>query len=319
MVRVRGTAYYGGIAYRLYYGLSDAFKPTYPGPTWSTVTLTASDPFKVFTSIDRTAVAPVGAGEDSGARVSRILNNLNWPVEDRLIDIGDTTLQATTLQGNGLAELQLVTDSEYGEFYMDADGIAVFRRRHAILADTRSNTPQATFGDGGGSEIPYRDTAVDSDDATMANYVSITRVGGVEQVVEDTTSETRYLRKTYPRSDLIMQTDSDALNYAAMILYQHKDPEVRFSAIELGVPRPDIAALAWPAMLGLRRGDRVTEIRRPPGGFTNTQDCYIRGIEHGSDGNDWKTTFGLESASRSQFMTVEHATLGRVGLNAVAF
>jgi hypothetical protein len=319
MVPVRGTAYYGGIAYRLYYGLSDAFKPTYPGPTWSTVTLTASDPFKVFTSIDRGASAPVGGSEDSGARISRILNSLNWPVEDRIIDVGDTTLQATTLEGGGLAELQLVSDSEYGEFYMDADGNTVFRRRHAVLADARSNTAQATFGDGGGSEIPYRDTAVDSDDATMANYVSITRVGGAAQVANDATSEAAYLRKTYSRTDLIMETDAGALDYAKMILYQHKDPEVRFSSIDLGVPRPDVAAIAWPAMLGLRRGDRATVIRRPPGGGTNSLDVYVRGIEHSSDGGDWKTTFGLESASRSQFMTVGHATLGRVGYNAVAF
>lgn len=319
MVPVRGTGYYNGIAYRMYYGLTDAFKPAYPDPLWSTVTITASDPFKVFASIDRPASAPAGGSEDSGARVTRVLNSLNWPIEDRIIDVGDSTLQATTLADTGLAELQLTADSEYGEFYMDADGNAVFRRRHAILVDSRSNMAQATFGDGGGSEIPYRDTVVDADDATMANYVSITRVGGAEQTTNNATSEARYLRKSYTRTDLIMETDTVALDYAAMILYQHKDPEVRFSSIELGVPRLDTAALAWPAMLGLERGDRVTILLDPPGGGTNSQDLYIRGIEHSSDGNDWKTTFGLESASRSQFMTVGHATLGRVGFNAVAF
>jgi hypothetical protein len=319
MVRVRGTAYYAGVSYRLYTGLADFFKPQYEGPTWSTVTLAASDAFKVFASIDRTAVAAVGVGEDSGARIGRVLNNLGWPIDDRILDVGDTALQATTLEGSGLAELQLTSDSEGGEFYIDPDGNTVFRRRHAILADTRSNTAQATFGDGGGSEIPYRDVVVDADDATMANYVSITRVGGAEQVAEDTASEVRFLRKTFERSDLIMQIDADALEYARMVLYQHKDPEVRFSAVELGVPTPDDAALAWPAMFGLELGDRVTVTRRPPGGGTNTLDVYIRGIEHDSDGGDWKTTFALESASRSQFWTIDHPTLGRIGLNALAF
>jgi hypothetical protein len=283
------------------------------------VTLTASDGFKVFASINRTAVAAVGAGDDSGARISRILNSLGWPADDRIIDTGDTLLQATTLEGGGLAELQLTSDSEYGEFYIDPDGNAVFRRRHAILADARSNTAQAVFGDGGGSEIPYRDTSVDADDMTMANYVSITRVGGAEQVASDAASIARYLQKDFPRSDLIMQTDADALNYAEMILYQHKDPELRFGSIELGVPRPGVAALAWPAMLGLHFGDRATVIRRPPGGGTNTQDVYIRGIEHASDGGGWTTSFALESASRSQFWAIGHPTLGRLGYNAIAF
>jgi hypothetical protein len=319
MVRVRGTAYYAGVPYRLYTGLADFFKPQYPGPTWSTVTLAASDAFKVFASINRTAVAPTGVGEDSGARIGRVLNNLGWPVEDRIIDVGDSTVQETTLEGNGLAELQLTSDTEYGEFYMDPDGNTVFRRRHAIIAEARSTTPQATFGDGGGAEIPYRDTAVDTDDTTMANYVSITNVGGVEQVANDAASETRYLRKTYQRGDLIGQSDADAMQYAQMILYQHKDPEVRFSSIELGIPRPANAALAWPAMFGLQLGDRVTVVRRPPGGGTNIQDCYVRGIEHTEGDGNWTTGFALESASRSQFWTIGHATLGRIGMNAIAF
>jgi hypothetical protein len=320
MVRVRGTAYYAGVPYRLITTLADFFKPQYPGPTWSTVTLAASDAFKVFTSMKRTAVAAVGGGEDAGARIGRILNSLGWPVDDRIIEAGDTLLQATTLEGDGLAELQLTTDSESGEFYIDPDGNTVFRRRHAILADARSNTAQAVFGDGGGSEIPYRDTAVDSDDATMANYVSITRVGGTEQVASDATSIARFLQKDYSRSDLIMQTDADGLNYAQMVLYQHKDPEVRFSSVELGIPRPANAALAWPVMFGLELGDRVTVVRRPPGGGTNTQDCYVRGIEHAEGDGNWTTTFALESASRSQFWTIGHPTLGQVGTgNAIAW
>lgn len=319
MVRVRGTAYRDGVPYRLITALADSWTPQYPGPTWSTVTLTASDAFKVFASQDRSPSGAVGASEDSGARVTRVLNNLGWPTDDRAVDTGDSTLQATTLDGNGLAELQLVADSEYGEFYIDPEGTAVFRRRLALAADTRSNTSQVTFGDGGGSEIPYRTVNVDADDTTMANYVSIARAGGAEQTASDAASISRYLRKVHQRTDLLMETDAVALDYAKFVLARSKDPEVRFGQIQMGVPRSSVAALAWPAMLGLELGDRVTVIRRPPGGGTNSRDCYIRGVEHSSDGGDWSTTLTLETADRTDYWVIGNATLGRIGSAVLAF
>lgn len=322
MVRVRLTAVWAGIAYTMWTGLADGWVPDYSQPTWSTTMLTATDGFKALTGRRRTAVTPVGAGEDSGARTSRVLDSLSWPADDRVIAVGQSILQATDLSGDGLAELQLVQDSELGELYMDPLGQAVFRDRHAALTETRSNTSQAIFGDAGigTGEIPYATTAVDTDDVTLANRVVATIEGGTEQVAEDLASQARYLVKEYPKSGLLLTTDAEALGWAGSVLGESKDPELRFAQIVFNVPTPAAADATWPALLGRELGDRITVIRRPPGGGDpNERDCWVRGIEMSSDGPTWNTTLPLETTNRRNYFTIGHPTLGRVGPNSIAF
>lgn len=323
MVRVRLTAIWAGVAYTLITAFADSWVPDYNTPTWSTTTLTATDAFKVFASEDRAPVAPVGASEDSGARIDRILDGVGFNADDRDIAAGNSTLQATTLDGNVMSELLLTQDSELGELYVAKVGDVTFRNRLSLITDTRSSTAQAVFGDAGigAGEIPFAASPVDYDDQTLANRVSITRVGGTEQVAQDAASEAKYLRKTYQRSDLIMETDAEALNYADQLLSQAKEPELRFRQVDFNVARAGTGDLIWPALLGRELGDRVTVIRRPPGGGDpNERDVFIRGIAMSSDGSDWKVSFNpLQAASRAQFWTIEHPVLGRIGFNAIAF
>lgn len=325
MRRVKCVAVWAGITYPLFYGFSDNFAPDYNGNFWTTTTLTATDPSKVLADVPRDAVAPVGAGEDSGARVTRILNSAAWPATARAIATGDTTLQATDLSGNPLAEIQLVQDTEQGEFYFDARGRAVWRNRKAILTQARSTTPQATFGDDPAGyavsgELPYADVKPSSPDDALVNSVTVARVGGAEQLVEDAVSIARYLRKAHARSDLLMQLDADALGWGQAILYQYKDPARRFARLEFNRPRPDVESVLWPALLGREFGDRITVRSRPAGGGSAIQkDCFVRGLEYSSDGAVFSTAFILQSADRYSFFVVGDPILGRVGLNAVAY
>lgn len=149
MVRVRIRAVWRGITYPVYYGFADDWQPDYQGNDWTYTTLTATDASKIFADIDRSPIAPAGEGEMAGVRVGRILDDADWPAEDREIAVGDTDLQATDLGGNALAELQLVQDTELGEFYFDRRGYARFRNRQAMITYARSTTPQAVFGDAG--------------------------------------------------------------------------------------------------------------------------------------------------------------------------
>jgi hypothetical protein len=202
MRRVRIRAVWNGVTYPIFRGYADDFVPSYQGNTWTYTTVPATDGMVTLAG-DRTALAtPVGAGEDSGARVKRILDAANWPSTDRVIATGNTTLQATDMGGSPGSELQLVADTEHGEFYIDAQGRAVFRNRQAIITDTRSNTSQATFGDGGYAatgEIPYADATQSTPGDTLVNSITATRVGGAEQVVTDGLSVSRYGAKPYSR------------------------------------------------------------------------------------------------------------------------
>jgi hypothetical protein len=319
MVRVRIRAVWDDVTYPLWFGYADAWQVAYQPPLWSTVILTATDAFKVFTSHERGTSIAVGAGEDSGARTGRVLDSIDWPADDRDVATGDSTLQATNLSGNTLSELQLVADSELGEFYMDAAGYAVFRGRHSSLEDTRSNTSQAVFGDGPG-ELPYTDVTFDNDAENLANLITIGRVGGTEQIVEDAASRERYLTKTFQRTDLLLESDAETLQYAQAALFQAKDAEVRASQLVVGVPRPEVQGDVWPALLDRRFADRITVIRRPPGGGDPIErDVFVRGIEMSSDGDKWRTVFTPQSATRYAFLVIGNAELGVIGSNAIAY
>lgn len=320
MRAVRIMATWAGVVYELFRGYADQWDVQWFEPDYSECTLTATDAFKILSGIDRTAVAPVGAGEASGARVARILDSVAWEAVDRQIATGDCTVQATDLSGDALAELQTVTASELGELYADGGGRIVFRNRRAMLTDTRSLTSQATFGDGGGAELPYQGLAIAADDATFFNEVRVTRSGGTEQTATDAASLALYYAKTYrPATEPILQTDAAALDYARWLLHVASDPELRFTELMVN-PRYDAAAL-FPHVLGRLLGDRITVIRRPPGGGDPiTKDQFIRGVEHTFAPESWSVTWALQDASRyGSFFVLNHASLGELDRNALSF
>lgn len=149
MCRVRITASWAGVAYAQYSGNADSWVPEYQTDAWTYTTLTVTDATKIWAATDRTAAAPVGGGELTGARINRVLDSIGWPATERLIDGGSTAVLDTDLSGNGLTELQLVQDSELGEMFVDALGRAVFLDRASALTRPASIDSQATFGDSG--------------------------------------------------------------------------------------------------------------------------------------------------------------------------
>lgn len=316
MRAMRIRAVWDGSTYDLWRGFADGWEFSYKQPSYADVTLTGTDGFKVLAANDRAAVAATGSGEDAGARVNRILNSAGWSSTDRVVSIGDTTVQATTLDGPALDELQLTADTEVGELYCDGAGRLVFRNRKGILEDARSNTSQATFG--GGSGLRYSDVTPQYDDTGLANVVRITAVDGTEQTVEDATSETAYLVHTYTRSGLIMQTDAEALSYAGFVKYMAKDPELRFATIVIR-PQRDPDNL-YPQVLDREIGDRITIICQPPGeGDPIIRDVFIRGIQHEVTVESWVTTWTLQSATRYSFLVLDNSALGELNFNAVGY
>jgi hypothetical protein len=324
MRRVRIRAVWAGVTHSIFYGYADDWVPSYVGNVWTYVTLTATDATKLFQAEDREAVTPVGAGESSATRVARILNAYGWSSTFRSISSGDTTLQATDLSGNMLAELQLVQDTEQGQFWIGKDGKPTWGNRRHILTYPPSTTSQATFGDGGylaTGEIPYADAIQSTPGDTLVNTITATRVDGTAQTAEDAVSVARYLPKSHSRSDLIMQTDEVALQWAHWLKYQYANPARRFARVEFNTPAAHVASAYWPAVLGREMSNRITIIRRPAGGGDPIErDCFIRGIEHSqTDAAEWKIAFILQGADRFSFFVVGDPIYGRVGHNAVAY
>lgn len=318
MRKVRISAVHLGTSYPVFTGYADSWDISYQEPSMSTCTVTASDATKVLANFDRVALgSPVGASELSGARVNRVLDSAAWPTDDRNVAAGDSTLQATTMDRSAWEELLTVQDSEIAQVYVEADGTVTFHNRHWLMENPTSATTQATFGDDV-SQLPFVDAGLTYDDTTLNNLIRIARTGGAQQIAEDVTSEQTYLVHTYDRTDLILETDTEAANYASFILYQSKDPELRVTSLTLNCNDDQDNLL--PHMLGRKFGDRITVVRRPPGGGTFTRDAFIVGVAHEVPGpNEWRTTFQLQSATMWAFLTLDNATLGVLDANALAY
>jgi len=330
MVPVRIRAVFGSVTYSLYSGFADGWIPsqvTYEGG-YAELTLPATDAFKVLAGITLPTVGIEGVAADTGARVTDVLLRAGWytSAERLAIGTGNSLLQGTTLGDYALSLIQVAVDSEIGQLYVSNTGAVTFRARRALLTDTRSNTVQAVFGDlpgtvqADGTELAYAAVGRAFDDTTTANDVQATNVGGTLQEVQDAASIAKYLfPRTYARTDLILQSDTDALNWARWVLYVSKDGEDRFETLQVD-PQADPDNL-WPQVLGREVGDRIQVWHRPASVATPiSKDCFIAGITHVYDPGTsaWLTTWTLQDASKyGSFLTLDNATLGQLDDNAL--
>lgn len=333
MVPVRIRADFSGDSYYLYDGFADGWFPaevTYQGE-YMELTLSATDAFKVLANITLPAATIEGVGADTGARVKDILTRSGWytSAEKQNVDVGSSKLQGTTLDDNALNLMQIAVDSEIGQLYVNGSGAIVFRSRQSMITDANSNTVQAVFGDSpgtshtAGTELSLSAVTRAIDDTTIVNDIQATRVGGTLQEVTDAVSIGNYLfPRSYQRSDLILQNDSDALNWAQWVLYVGKAGENRFETIKVN-PLADPYNL-WPQVLSREIGDRIQVWVRPKalGGASVSKDCFIVGIQHDWNSADstWVTTYTLQDATKyGSFFTLDNSTTGKLNSNALTF
>jgi hypothetical protein len=328
MVPVRISATYQAVTYRLFKGTADSWTVGYSPPFDSVTQLACTDGFKILGIQARKAKTSfLGGGEDTGARIRRILDDCGWPSGDRSITDGDATLQPSLLGGTPagvvptavsqaggaqqsnvqnsapttapIDELQLSADSEMGELYINGNGLLFFRHRQGIYFDTRSTTSQATFGDDPAvptTELPYASVNVAYDDTTLWNGAVVANAGGIVQTAADGPSQAAYQAHVYDNESLIADSDFQALAYAQFIVADGKDPELRFSDLTIDpVAQP---ADLWPQVLGREIGDRITIKRRPPGGGSViSRAVFIRGISHTFTESAWSLTWTLQDVT----------------------
>lgn len=316
--RIRVRFVYGGTSYPVFHGFIDSIQPTWTGPTAAEVTIRATDGFKVLARFDPPAASsPVGEGEDTGARIGRLLDLAGWPDGDRDLDVGLSTLQATTMAQNTLTEVQLSADSEMGEVFMSADGKVTFRNRHARYERATSRVVQATFGDSS-TYIEAEFGIPAYDDALVRNDVSVAATGGEAATSTDATSQSRYFSRTWNRHDLVFDGgDDESQRYADTVVYRLKDPEQRIDSISVrGI---DSWSALWAAVLPLEIGYRVRGIKTPKKASGTVGDAldkqlFVEGVRWTIEpGNVFDVTFQTSSAATflTSALIFDDATYGK--------
>lgn len=283
------------------YGYADRWTVQPGYPEGGTVGVTATDAFKIFTRIDPLEQTAVGAGEDTGARISRVLTIAEWPSSMTDIDVGNDTHQETTLAQPVATQIRLAADSERGDLYVDGRGFVVFRRRLSRYVDFRSTDVQWVIGDGDGELNPAEWSEPVIDDTLICNDVNVARVGGTVQTRRSPEGEIAYLRSSYIRTDLTLETDVQVADHADRVLQLFKDPVYRVDRVTFEPDGPDDDDL-WRMVVSAQFGDRVTcNLRHPDTGVLFTGDYFIEGIDHDVPvvgPGQWRTTFALADASK---------------------
>lgn len=259
------------------------------------------------------------AGDDSGARVGRLLDAVGWPAADRTVATGVSTLGPATLNTDALSALKNAELAEAGLLHMAADGKVVFRNRHHRLTTTTSTTSQATFGDAGGAEFPYfhQGFHLRYDRDLIRNVVTGRRTGGPSITAEDATSKTSYGRRALDLGALDIKDDAQVTDRVAYTVDLYKEPLQRVEQITV---KPDSQPGSgdtwtsnglWAAVLAADISNRFTVKRRPQNiGSAISLAVLVEGVEHRFEPGDWTTQFYLSPADTRQYWILGTSELG---------
>jgi hypothetical protein len=289
MRKVTIGANYNGVDYDIFAGFITSYTTTTPKNANDVVytTITAVDGFRLAQNAHITTVAGTSAGQLSGARINAILDAIGWPITQRDIDTGLTTLLADPgTARTGLAAMQTVETSEYGALYCGKNGDFVFQDR-TVTSESIGGTP-VVFNDDG-SAITYFNAVWRFDDTLVYNQASITRTGGTAQVSSNQASIDKYFLHSYNQTGLLMQTDAEAKDYANCYVASRAETSSRCDAIQLDLYTADYDA-GITAALDLDFFDPVTITTNQPGSSTLTKTLQVFGIAHSITPGNWKTT-----------------------------
>lgn len=303
---IRTYLTYRSVRYWLFTGSIDEWAEKWEaihGPRTGTASteLSCTDAWANISKAEIAEVSPaVGVGDSFGVRIARILTaaNVTNPVT---IDGGTGTMQGTTYDESPESLITLTADSEGGAVYIEADGTVIGKRQYSLVEDARATIPQATFGDAGGTEIPWSTISVAPYNLdNLVNMAAYTRVGGAQQVYRDVESNSIYgiiSDKGSNVGQLICETDSQVLALAQWSVISRKDPETPITALS-PVPLCDPDVLA--ALLALRVRDLVEVIRRPPSStsHTVTRYCFVNGLQISIEAGNVSMGLGLYPATK---------------------
>ena len=317
MRKVQITATWNSVTYPIFSGFITGYSTTTPKDTGEIVytTITAVDAFRLAQNAQISTVTGQAAGQLSGTRINKILDTIGWPTTMRDIDAGQTTMQADP--GNprtSLQAMQTVELSEYGSLYVSASGSFVFQDR-AFTTSSVNGTP-VVFNDNG-TGIQYFNALWLLNDVLIYNSAQITRTGGTTQSASNQASIDKYFIHSYNQQNLLMETDTVALDYARAYVASRAETTTRCDSIVLDLYTNNYDA-GIVAALDLDFFDPVTITTTQPGSSTLTKTLQVFGVAHNITPNSWKTQFTTLEPIIDGFI-IGSSLYGILGTNVLSY
>lgn len=260
----------------LFSGYVQDYQYTYPqGQETGYVDITATDAFRLLNMANVQTIPSTTAGQDTGTRIGKILDWVEFPTSMRSISTGLTTCIADPATAR--TSLEAIKNAEFSEgmgaFYISAEGTAVFKNRTEVVQSI-GTTPIA-FNQTTG--IPYSNLKFAFDDKLIINDVTFTRYGGgVTQEVYDNDSIAKYFPHSLNRPDLVAETDTIVLNVAQEYVATRKETTIRID--EMTVDLLD-SAVPTDTVIGLDYFDNVTITNDQPDGSTIVKTLQVQGLK----------------------------------------
>jgi hypothetical protein len=236
------------------------------------VDLYAADAFRLLNLAQVTTVADSGAGQATGTRIGKILDEVDFPASMRTISTGDSLCQADpgTLR-TSLSAIQNAEFSEQGAFYIDGAGNAIFKSRNEVVASAYGTPIEFNQTTG----IPYRNLIFAFDDKLIINTASIKRIGGTAQIYQNADSVIKYFPHQYSAQDLVIDTDANALNIAATYVATRAETSIRIDSMTVDLLDTDVPT---DTMIGLDYFTNVRISNNQPDGSTIVKTLQVQGL-----------------------------------------
>ena len=210
---------------------------------------------------NQTLPAITNSEQLSGARINTILSNpqVNWNLDTRNIDDGQTTLQADVISNgsNALQYIQKITEGEPGSFFIAKNGNARFKDRYGS-----SSSGSITFSDNG-TGLPYTNLRVVYGTELLYNEIVSSRLGGGTALANNDNSQEQYGIFNLTLDGLLMDDDTTNQNLVNLLLSKYANPEYRFEALQ--VELDTLSTVDQDTILGLELGDVVKVVFTPSG------------------------------------------------------
>lgn len=315
--KIQIYADYNGTRYYLFTGFITNYITNFALGTddVSRVVFKCVDAFRLFNGALITTVTGATAGQLSGTRINKILDEIAYPSGLRDINAGNTTLQVDPgTERNALEALRTVEDSELGGFFVDAEGRATFLSRNQIT--TSLGSAVYNFADDG-TGIAYQQATVNLDVDILLNDVTVKRLGGTAQNAFDQTSIDTYFIHSGSRQDVLMETDAVALSMAQMILSTRSDVETRIDSVQLNLENGNDVTRCQTG-LNVELLDCVTVKKSMPGNSSVTQTLLVQGLNHDFTNKTITTTVFTGESLVAGFV-LNSTSLGILGTNHLSY
>jgi hypothetical protein len=311
--KLRISAVYSGVTYYLFSGYTTDYAYSYDqSENVGYVDINASDAFRLFNLAAVSAITGQAAGQDTGTRIAKILDTVQFPTSMRQLDVGDSNTQADpATRRTSLSAIQNCEIVEQGAFYLSAEGNTVFKNRTNTISS--AGAAPIAFNQTGG--IPYKNLKFAFDDKLIVNQANVTRVGGTTQTHVDLDSVATYFPHSITYSDLVAETDTECADIAALYVSTRATTTIRIDEMTI-----DLLDTSVPTgtILNMDYFTNVEISNIQPDSSVITKNLQIQGVAWDITPSRWLGTFTTLEPLTDGFL-IGDATYGVLGDDILSY